>query len=225
MYHMNLKEFSLEQFKGILQTGHLLPSERILAEDIQHRFEIVASMGITDLQTLVETLSTKKKLETFAQKSGLPLDYLTVLRRRANTYTPRPVALDSFPGIAPEYLQCLAALGIKDTKQLFDRAWTIQGRAELAKIAAIPEPALLELVKLSDLARAPYVGGVFARLFYEAGADTLAKLAGSPPDTLCERLRAVNEQYHFTKAGIPSVSDMTASLEIYKLIPPVVEYS
>jgi hypothetical protein len=50
-------------------------------------------------------------------------------------------------------------------------------------------------------------------------------LAGSPPDTLCERLRAVNEQYHFTKAGIPSVSDVTASLEIYKLIPPVVEYS
>lgn len=223
-YHMDLDRFSLEAFKHILQTEHLLPSQRILKESIVERFATLASMGIGNLKDLLNTLSTKKKIEQFAQASGLSQAYLTILRRRAGIYTPDPIALSKFSGITPEHIQSLSDAGIKDTKHLFDRAWARQSRAELAKTAHVPEDVLLELVKLSDLARAPYVGAVWARLFYVAGADTLEKLAESQPEELCERLKAVNDRYQLTKGGLPTVKDMAAGLTIYRMIPRIVEY-
>ena len=77
-------------------------------------------------------------------------------------------------------------LGIKDTKQLYERARSAEDRAELSTLAHVPDDAMLELVKLSDLARPPYVGPVFARLLYETGVDTIAKLSKQSP----ERFRA-----------------------------------
>ena len=125
-YHMDLTQFSLERFRHVLETGERLPSEQILVEEIPDRFAILSSMGIDNLQDLTQALSTKKKLVQFAQESGLSQDYLTVLRRRAGTYAPRPVALQRMPGIDPDAVERLAGVGIKDSRRLFDRAQTRQ---------------------------------------------------------------------------------------------------
>ncbi|HEX3051321.1 MAG TPA: DUF4332 domain-containing protein [Aggregatilineaceae bacterium] len=223
-YHLDLEGFSLESFAHILQTEPLLPSQKVLKEDVEARFAILASRGLYNLKDLLTALSTKKKIEQFAQRSGLSPAYLTILRRRAGIYTPDPVALDKFPGFAPEHIQSLAALGIKDSRQLFERACSLPSRAELSAAAHVPEDVLLELVKLCDLVRAPYVGAVWARLFYEAGADTLEKLAASQPEQLHANLQAANDRCHLTKSSIPSVQDLTASLAIYRLIPFLAEY-
>jgi hypothetical protein len=87
----------------------------------------------------------------------------------------------------------------------------------------VPEDALLELVKLSDLVRASYVGPVYARILYEAGADTLEKLAESSPKELLARMVAVNEEQQITKASMP-VEDLQPWLKTVKLIPKVIEY-
>jgi hypothetical protein len=221
---MDPEQFSLDQLRQIVESGNLLPSEQILADEVAERFAILQSMGIVNLGDLTAALSTKKKLERFAQASGLPQDFLTVLRRRAGLYTPKPVPLAKMPGVDPEVVARLAAVGIKNSKQLFDRARTEQDRAELARQADLPGDVLLKLCKLSDLVRAPYVGPVFARLFYKAGTDTLAKLVGSEPEELCQRLRAVNEEKKLTRANLPSAQDMAAGLEIYRMIPLVIEY-
>jgi len=224
-YHMDLGQFSLEQLRHTVESGDLIPSEKILEEKIPERFAILESMGIRNLKDLTGALSTKRKIERFSQESGLPQDYLTILRRRAGIYTPRPKPLKRMPGIAPEYIERLAAVGIKDTKQLFERAKSKQDRAELSRQANVPDDVLLELTKLSDLARAPYVGPVYARIFYEAGADTLEKLAGSPPAELLARLHAVNDEQKLTKAALPtSVAEMESFLEIVKMIPKAIEY-
>lgn len=224
-YHMDLEPFSLGQLRQLVERGDLLPSEKILAERIPERFGILESMGIENLQDLTRALSTKAQRERFSQESGLPQDYLTILRRRAGTYTPRPKPLKRMPGIDPEYIARLAALGIKDTKQLFERAKSVRDRAELSRRANLPGDVLLELVKLSDLVRAPYVGPIYARIFYAAGADTLAKLADSQPAELLARMRAVNEEQKLTKAALPlSVAEMESFLEIVKMIPTAIEY-
>jgi len=223
-YHLDLESFSLEDFARILQTEPLLPSQRILKEEVEACFEVLASLGLYNLKDLLAALSTKKKIEQFAQRSGLSPDYLTILRRRAGIYTPAPVTLDKFPGVAPEHIQSLAALGIKDSRQLFERACSRLARAELAAAAHVPEAALVELVKLCDLVRAPYIGAVWARLFYAAGADTLARLVASLPEQLCANLQTANDQLRLTKSSIPSVQDMASSLNLYRLIPLVAEY-
>lgn len=223
-YHMDLTQFSLEQFRHVLETGERLPSEQILGDEISERFVILASMGINNLQDLTAALRTKKKLAQFSQESGLPQDYLTVLRRRAGTYTPRPVPLKRMPGVDPDAVERLAGVGIKDSRQLFPQVQSGQERADLATHAGMSGKVLLELTKLSDLVRAPYVGPVFARLFYEAGADTLERLATSQPEELAARIRTVNEEKTLTKAALPTAEHMVSWLEIVKMIPQTIEY-
>ena len=223
-YHTDLERFSLERFKHILETGRLLPSESILKEEVPDRLAVLESMGIRNLEDLTAALGTKKKLERFSQESGLPKEYLTILRRRAGSYTPRPRPLKKLPGNDPEHAERLAELGIKDTKQLFERAKHKQDRAELSKLAHVPDDAMLELVKLSDLARPPYVGLVFARLLYETGVDTIAKLSQQSPEAFREILVVTNNEKEIYKAPIPGGDDLASWLETVRQLPQAIEY-
>ena len=65
----------------------------------------------------------------------------------------------------------------------------------------MPSEVLLELVKLSDLSRASYVGPVFARLFYETGADTPEKLATSQPQELAAHVLGADADEANVQAG------------------------
>ena len=88
-----------------------------------------------------------------------------------------------FLGIDPGTIQKLAALGILNAGQMLAAGSTPAERAALAGSSALPEPQLLELVKLSDLSRLPGVKAIRARLYYDAGVDTVEKLAGFEPDS------------------------------------------
>ena len=81
--------------------------------------------------------------------------------------------------------------GIKTVRQILEIGYTKEGRDKLSKITNIPVASILELVKLSDLARIPGVKKVRARLYYEAGLDTLEKIAVC--DT--EELRKIPAEY------------------------------
>jgi len=98
-----------------------------------------------------------------------------------------------------EYIERLAAVGIKHTKHLFGRAKLKRDRAELSRSVDVPGDVLLELVKMSDLARAGWVGPIFARLIYEAGADTLEELSKRQLDLLPENtdFKTVTDQAQF----------------------------
>jgi predicted flap endonuclease-1-like 5' DNA nuclease len=223
-YHIALEQFSLEEFKHILETSRLLPSQRVLGEKLPERFATLEAMGIANLQDLANRLRSKKETERFSQESGLPQDYLTIMRRRIGFYTPKPVPLGKFPGIDLEHVERLAAAGIKQTRQLLERAASKQDRAELSRLTGVPADALLELVKLSDLARAIGVGPTWARLIYEAGIDTMEKLANSSAEDLAEKVRATNEEKKLVKTALPSMEDLASSAEIWKRLPKVIEY-
>jgi hypothetical protein len=222
-YYIDLERFSLERFKNTLEAGELLPGRRILKEKIPERFAILESMGIKNLKDLTHALNTKQKVERFSQESGLPNDYLIILRREANRYKPKPANLSGFPEVDPEYIERLAAMGIKHTKHLFDRARASKDRAELSRQARIPLGDLLEIVKLSSLVRVSGVGPVFARMLYEAGIDTLEKLSDSSADQLFERLLAVNEEGEYTKADF-STRDVQYCISMAKELPKAIEY-
>jgi len=83
-----------------------------------------------------------------------------------------PFKLGDFRGIHPDVIAALDAQHIKNADQLLNAGRTRQQRASLAKATGIPEDAILELVKLADLARLPGVKGIRARLYYDAGVDS-----------------------------------------------------
>ena len=223
LYYINLEAFSLARFRHELETREILPGRSILKEDIAGRVAVLESMGIENLQDLVQALKTKKKVEAFARESGLPHDYLVILRREANRYLPNPVNLGKFPGVDSAPVEKLAAVGIKHSKHLFDRGRTRDDREELARQVSVPGDLVLELVKLSDLVRVSGVGPVFARILYQAGTDTLAKLATSSPEWLHDRLVDINQEMGYTSAAIP-MRDITYCIEVSQELPKVVEY-
>jgi hypothetical protein len=95
-----------------------------------------------------------------------------------------PFLLKNFRGVNLEFLTRLEAIGINKASQMLSAGRTPEQRNSLAKAAGIPEAVVLELVKLSDLARLPGVKGIRARLYYDAGVDSVEKLAAWEPEAL-----------------------------------------
>ena len=178
-YYVDLSEFSLEKLGHRIQNTRLPPSHRILQENIDERFPCLEENGIENLQQLQKVLKTKSDVQSFAEDTGLPLDYLTVLRREVNSYQPKPINLKDFPGVDPEIVKKLVKIGIKNTKQLFPNVLTPQERREFAEQNRIQYDEILELTKLTDVARLKWVGPKFARLLIESDYDTVEKVAKS----------------------------------------------
>ena len=82
--------------------------------------------------------------------------------------------------------------GIKHTAQLFPNVLTRQDRREFAKQNQIGEEDLLELTRLTDVARLKWVGPKFARLLIESEYDTAEKIADA--DQLYAALVRVNAE-------------------------------
>jgi hypothetical protein len=85
----------------------------------------------------------------------------------------------------PEYVVRLFRAGIGSSRDLLAAGRTRHDRQILAEKTGIPLRAVDEYIKLADLRR---ISGIPAWLYYEAGIDTLDKLAAADPDQLRNRL-------------------------------------
>ena len=193
-YYLDLNTFSLAKFKALLKTSRLLPSQQILQENLNDRFACLKRAGIENLAQLQAALKTKAALQSFAKATGLSVDYLTVLRREVSSYQPKPIDLKEFPGVKPAVVRKLQQTGIKHTAQLFPNVLTRQDRREFAKQNQIGEQDLLELTRLTDVARLKWVGPKFARLLIESEYDTAEKIAHADADQLYAALVRVNAE-------------------------------
>jgi len=222
-YYIDLENIDLESFKASIEGKDLLPGRVVLRENLDQRFELLASRDIETVADLWEALKTKHRVAQFADRSGLPKDYLTILRREINSYIPKPVVLSKLPGVDAQHIARLAALGVKTSKHLFERAKTARHRSEICQQADLPEEALLELVKLSDLVRIIGVGPVFARILYQAGVDRLETFVTLSPETLLERVQAVIETEQSVRVKL-TLKDIVYCLETARLLPQAIAY-
>lgn len=95
-----------------------------------------------------------------------------------------PFALEKFQGVDPECVNRLKAAGVKNVSQMLKAGQAPRDRQALAEETGVPIDAILEFVKLSDLARVPGIKGSRARLYHDAGVDTVEKLAEWEPEEL-----------------------------------------
>jgi nucleotidyltransferase/DNA polymerase involved in DNA repair len=210
-YYINLEKYSLKQLKKSLQKRDMIPSRVILKEKIEERFGILTAQGIKNTKALIDALKTKKKIEIFSKKTGLPVDYLTILKREASSYLPNPIRLDKFPGVNSEDITSLEAAGIKNTKQLYNKVQTCEGKKKLLKQTGIPEKRLDNLISLSDLARLYGVGPVFAKLIFDVGIVSAKDFARHT----AEEFIAIYEKKTKKKADF-GVNDVNFSIEMAK---------
>jgi hypothetical protein len=135
----------------------------------------------------------------------------------------KPFLLRDFRGVEPETAAKLDAFGIRNVKQMLDAGRTKQGRASLSVEAGVPEEIILELVKLSDLARIPGVKGIRARLYHDAGVDTMEKMAQWEPEALREAMIEFVDRTNFDGiAPLPAEAAFTVAKA--RSLPRLVEY-
>jgi hypothetical protein len=223
-YNLDLGTFSLTKLKNLLKTTKLLPSQQILLEKIDENFSCLEENGIENLDQLQKALNTKSAIHSFAAATGLPLDYLTVLRREVNSFQPKPIELKDFPGIDPDIVRKLHQIGVKNTEQLFPYVLTHQARSKLAEQKQIEYEDILKLTKLTDVARIKWVGPKFARLLIESEYDTVEKIADSNYQELFLALNRVNQKTGMYK-GKFGIEDMKSWVNIVvQDVPRVIQY-
>jgi hypothetical protein len=131
--------------------------------------------------------------------------------------------LGDFQDINRGYLKMLRSIGIRTAKEMLEKGRTPTERAELANKSGVPPDYILELVKLSNLAR---IGGLKkkrARLFYDAGLDTLDKIANWNAKDLTEKLSEFVKKTGF-KGRASSLSEAEYTISMAKFLQRIVEY-
>ncbi len=134
-----------------------------------------------------------------------------------------PFKLKNFRGISPATIARLETRNIKNTEQMLIAGRTKEQRLALAREADISEDDLLELVKLSDLARLPGVKGIRARLYFDAGIDSVKKMANCEPEALRIMVTEYVERTGFK--GIPPLPrEVSSTIANAQKLPKVLEF-
>jgi hypothetical protein len=222
-YNIPLEEFSLEEYQVFLESARVLPGRQILKENIPENFEVFRSSSISNLKELLAKVKNKKEIKKFSKVTGLSEEYLIILRRQLRSLMSKPVYLKDFPEVNQELVEKLEEIGVKNSKQLYMGCKTPKERKELAeKIDMAPE-SLMELVKLSDLARCGGVGPLFARMIYQTGVDTIEELARASAEDLLTDLKVLNEERGYTKAKFVT-EDVRYCIQYAKMLPKAILY-
>jgi len=131
--------------------------------------------------------------------------------------------LKDFLGVNHQHTQALRKDGVFTSMHLLDGGRTEEGRVELAERTCVPLSAILELVKLADLSRIPGLAKKRARLYYDAGLETLDRIAESNQEDMRKMLVEFVERTRFDGSP-PTPSEAAFTVKLAKYLPRIVEY-
>jgi hypothetical protein len=216
-YTLDPSKISLDRFYQLTRSRRMLPSRRLLHEKIEERFRIVREAGIGNLKELIKSLGSKSRIESFAAETGIPAEYLVLLKREAGSYLARPFPLADFPGIPYEYTESLKSRRIRNTRDFFDSVQESGAMEPLSRSTGIPVERLKEILALCDLSRITGVGGVFARVVYDAGIRSTREFAKTDAPTHFRKYMEVIDTYGYA-AGHFVEEDIQYCIDYAKVI-------
>lgn len=222
-YYIDLEAISIDRYKSRIELAWLPPSRMILKERTDERFGYFGSIGIKNVKELLNTLRKKDKFDELSKASCFTGNYLTILLREINSILPKPIRIRGFPGILPETVDKLEKTGLNDTLKLFDQVKRPASRKELADTLGISQSEIMELTKLTDLSRIKWVGGTFARMLYDLGADTVAKVVNADAVVLHKQINQINKERNLYKGQI-GLNDIKIVVDAAKELPLDIEY-
>jgi len=141
---------------------------------------------------------------------------------RAQRIKRTPFPVSKFRGVHSDSVDKLASVGIRNVAQMLEAGRTPSDRQTLAEKTGVPPEVILEYVKLSDLARISGTKGIRARLYYDAGVDTLEVLAWWDPVELRAMLIDFVERTDFDGIA-PLPKEAASAVATAKRLPRIVE--
>lgn len=222
-YHIDLKSISLDQYREMLKTKTLIPSWKILTENLDQRIEALKEIGFTNIDDLLKTLKNKKKLAEIVDPPTLSEEFLTVLKREINSKLSKPNRFIDFTFLDTKLTARLTEKGIKNTKNLFDKIVTPVDRENTANELNISETDILLLTKVTDLSRIQWVNHTFAYVLCESGYDTTEKVKNADPEVLYNSIKQLNKEKNLYKGNI-GLNDMRILVEAAQIVPLDIVY-
>jgi len=144
--------------------------------------------------------------------------------RQAGISKDRPLfKLKDFLWVNQTHISKLKTVGITNISQMIESGKTPDARQKLARSTGMTIEDILELLKLSDLARVLGVKSIRARLYHDARLDTLDKIA------LLDAPKLREVCIRFVKAtgfpGVPpTLKEAAYTVRSAKTLPRIVEW-
>lgn len=131
--------------------------------------------------------------------------------------------LKDFLGVNHQHTQTLRKEGVFTSEHMLKVGRTEEGREKLAEKTGVPPSAILELAKLADLSRIPGLARKRARLYYDAGLDTMDKIAKWDPEKMQQMFAEFVERTKFDGTP-PTPSEAAFTVKLAKHLPRIMEY-
>ena len=211
-YYVDLNSISLADLKQRIATSYLIPSQRILLDELDARFAALQAFGIHTVAQLQQALKTKAKVEQVAEALSLPVDYLTVLRRLVNSLHPDPRDVADFTCVPEETRRALGEIGIKTTVDLYARVTSPEEQQKLKAELHLTDDMVRLLAHLVDVCRLRYVSPAFAQVLVNSSYDSVAKIAAADPERLYAEVLALNRDQAYFKGSV-GLNDMKFLVE------------
>lgn len=231
-----------EAFTAFLKRGGRSPSaikrcllmvetyRRFLAEEYHKKDPYEASLD--ELEAFVDWLEEEREGSAKTHLWALRYYYQFVeyeqMAKQAGILREQRIKRVSFPlarfrDVSQEHADALASAGVRDVKQMLTAGATRAGREALARRTGVSYSAILEMVKLSDLARLSGIKAIRARLYVDAGVDTVEKLATWKPEELRAMLLKFVEETGFDGIA-PLPKEAESAVAKARRLPRIVAY-
>ncbi len=200
-YGLDLTRIPLAAYRDLLRVQTLLPSRRLLLDDLDARFAALGAAGVETVSDLLQALSSGAKVARVSADIGIPEEYLKVLRREAGTLKPNRVALTDFPALDPALTAALAQRGIHTA-------------AEYLQSPDTPDDTLACLCRLVQING---VGANAAVMLCRAGYRSVADVAAASAEAMLARI-AVDQASHRYYHGTLGVKDMQFCIDFARML-------
>lgn len=222
-YHRDFSLITLDAVTKALEEAPLVPSRKLLKDDLHKRMKLLKEYGLTTLDELQKKLKSQKGFAEIVSAITIPEEYLKILLREINSWQPKPNKLRDFPQTEDGLLSALEKEGLKQSKALYERIYTLREREALARALSLDLGELERLARLCDLSRVRWVNHTFAFMLYEAGYRTVADLAAADIDALYEATNRINREYNFYRNAIGK-SDIALTIRAASGVEIEMEY-
>lgn len=189
MYSTDLTSISLGAFEETILTIDLLPSRKVLAEEITDVVPELKGMGIDTLEDLRVLLRDKGRYPELAASLSVDEKYLTVLNREVNSYVSKAVSLAQLDVFTEPEIERLHLAGIRSTKALYERCALSSDRRAIAVEHDLDSERLARALELSDLVRINGVGPAFAHFLNSLDVRSPRDFNSTDPLEILERYR------------------------------------
>src|ERR1700742_382021 len=131
--------------------------------------------------------------------------------------------VSEIPGLGPDVIGRLKAVGIRTTIALLDAAKGPKERKQLAECTGLDEKRILSWANTADRMRIKGVGADYAGLLQAAGVDTVKELKYRNPERLARAMAEANAKRKLARV-LPSDRAVVRWIDQAKKLPLKISY-